>query len=183
MSTPLDRWCELSELFTKRLSEVRPEQWAASTPCEEWDVRALAEHAVAYQWGYLAALGESDGVDPDLGRDPLGAWSAVSSALRAAYARPGAMDRTFDFLTPIVPGTIREQIIVPTNDLLIHTWDIARAIGADESLPVETCEAVFAAIQPLEAVIRIPEWYGPARDSVPDSSVQIQLLRFTGRAP
>ena len=42
MSTPLDRWCELSELFTKRLSEVRPEQWAASTPCEEWDVRALA---------------------------------------------------------------------------------------------------------------------------------------------
>ena len=33
---------------------------------------------------------------------------------------------------------------IVTNDLLVHTWDLARSIGADETLPPDAVEASLA---------------------------------------
>ena len=181
MTARADRWLEVADLFTLRLAAVSHDQWELPTPGEDGDVRARGEHAVAYQWGYLAALGEADGIDPSLGDDPSAGWATVRSALKVAYTNPETLARTFDFVTPTVAGTVADQIIVPTHDLLIHTWDLSRAIGADESLPAATCEELLGIIEPIEDMIRIPEWYGPALDAPVNARPQTKLLRFTGR--
>ncbi|NNE11947.1 MAG: TIGR03086 family protein [Ilumatobacter sp.] len=182
MTAPVDRWREVAELFRARLSLVEHDQWTAVTPCADWDVRALVDHAVGYQWAYLNALDSNTAADaagPD--DDPVASWATVHAALAAAYERPDVLESSFDFLTPIVPGTIAAQIVVPLADLLIHTWDLSRAIDTDESLPEETCDFVLAAMRDVEHLIRIPEWYGEAIEPPPSASPVVQLMSFTGR--
>jgi len=43
----LDLLSRADDGFTQRLALVRPGQWAAQTPCTQWDVRALVNHVVA----------------------------------------------------------------------------------------------------------------------------------------
>ncbi len=182
MGESTERWKEVADLFTARLGDVDADQWTAPTPCAEWNVRDLVEHAVGYQAVYLHALGEGEDTVSEFGDDPMGRWVSVRDALAEAYARPEVLDSSFDFLEPIVPGPIAEQIIVPTCDLLIHTWDLARAIGSDESLPMDTCTLALARMREVEHLIRIPEWYGPAIPPPIDADPQQRLLSFVGRA-
>ena len=69
--------------FDRRVRAVHPEQWANSTPCTEWDVRALVNHVVTEQlWAPLLLDGATvedigDRFDGDqLGDDPVAAWAA-----------------------------------------------------------------------------------------------------------
>jgi uncharacterized protein (TIGR03086 family) len=175
----IDDWKTVVALFTENIDSVRHNQWGTPTICPDWDVRALVEHAVDYQRGYGLYLGAGDGIDAELGDDPAAAWGQVSSALIAAYDTPGALARSFDFIPFLT--TVAEQIIVPTTDLLIHTWDLAHAIGADETMPSEVCEEVLAEMQRVEEIIRIPDWYGDAIEPPADADAQTRLLCFAGR--
>ena len=68
--------------------------------------------------------------------------------------------------------------------MLIHTWDLSRAIGADDTLPPDTAEAGFAWLQTLPpSILRAPGRFG---DPVPvgaDADAQTRLLAFAGRTP
>jgi uncharacterized protein (TIGR03086 family) len=176
----IDNWKTVIGLFTEKVDAVRPDQWASPTPCAEWDVTALVSHAVDYQRGYGVFLDAGPGIETELGADPAKAWTQIRPALVGAYDAPGALDRRFDFLA-VFPGTVAEQVIVPTADLLIHTWDLARAIGADETLPADICEGVLAGMRLVEETIRIPELYGPALEAAPGADAQAQLLAFASR--
>jgi hypothetical protein len=33
-----------------------------------------------------------------------------------------------------------------TRDVLVHTWDLARAVGADDQLDAEWCDQLYAAL-------------------------------------
>ena len=80
--------------------------------------------------------------------------------------------------------TKKQVLEVCINDLLIHTWDLARAIGADESLPEEAVQACYASLQ--KAPPEMLRGSGNLADpiSVPrDADLQARLLAFTGRRP
>ena len=175
-----DNWRTVIDLFTEAVGSVHPDQWDASTTCDGWDVRDLVEHAIDYQRGYGAFLGADTAIQTPLGDDPAAAWVQIRTALIDIYETPGTLERRFDFLS-IVPGTVGEQLIVPTADLLIHTWDLARSIGINVELPSEICEGVLSKMRAVEVAIRIPELYGPAVEPPPGADAQTQLLCFTGR--
>ena len=70
-----------------------------------------------------------------------------------------------------------------TADVFMHTWDLARATGQDDTLDPETCAAMLAGMEPIEELIRSSGQYG-ARVEVPaDADVQTRLLGFIGRDP
>jgi uncharacterized protein (TIGR03086 family) len=100
-----------------------------------------------------------------------------------ALAVPGAMERVcvsplgFDWrVVDAVAGTFM--------DVLIHTWDLARATGQDERLDaglVEACVAMFLPEMPRrgrEAGIVGPEVLLPE-----GASAQDRLLAAMGRTP
>ena len=41
-----------------------------------------------------------------------------------------------------------------TMDMLVHTWDLVRAIGADERLDEESVRRAYVALKPMDAMIR-----------------------------
>jgi uncharacterized protein (TIGR03086 family) len=67
------------------------------------------------------------------------------------------------------------------TDMLIHTWDFARATGQDEQLNLEAVQHVFENLKGMGEGIRSPGGFAEAIASVPDADLQTQLLNFAGR--
>jgi uncharacterized protein (TIGR03086 family) len=78
------------------------------------------------------------------------------------------------------PGVeyVREMVF----DLVVHSWDLARGISADDTLDPELVEAVYAAIEPDTDLAATGLFDRPV--PVPaDSDEQTRLIAFTGRTP
>ena len=172
--------------FGARVSEIRDGQWEAGTPDTEWNVRDLVSHVVSEDlWAPPLFAGSTisevgDRFDGDvLGADPQGAWQVASARALEAADAPGAMDRTVHLSFGDFPG--QEYALQLFADHLIHAWDLARAIGADERLDaalVEGCTTWFAA---LEDAYRSAGAIA-GRPPVPDGAdAQIRLLAMFGR--
>jgi uncharacterized protein (TIGR03086 family) len=76
-----------------------------------------------------------------------------------------------------------EALVAMTGlmDLLVHTWDLARATGQDETLDREEASALLAGIEPWDAALRSSGYYGPRVPVPDDADEQTRLLAFTGR--
>src|SRR5690349_19054522 len=95
------------------ISDIRPDQWAASTPCEEWDVRRVAEHLVGMNLVFAAMLaGEPpprrgadlpDEAIPEAFRDS-------AAALLDACAQPGVLERSYNSQLGNATGSDRLKI-------------------------------------------------------------------------
>jgi uncharacterized protein (TIGR03086 family) len=80
-----------------------------------------------------------------------------------------------------IPG--REYVMQLFADHLIHGWDLARAIGADETLPpelVEACAAWFAGVEGMYRGAGVIASRVPVADGAPP---QDRLLAAFGRDP
>ena len=65
----------------------------------------------------------------------------------------------------------------------MHTWDLARATGQDETLDAETCAAMLAGMEPMDEVLRASGQYGPRVEVPDDADPQTKLIGFIGRDP
>ena len=91
---------------------IRDDQWHAPTPDTEWDVTDLVQHLVYEQlWVPPLLAGKTiaevgDAFDGDvLGDDPQRAWTSAAAAAQAAFAEPGALERTVHLSFGDVPAT------------------------------------------------------------------------------
>jgi uncharacterized protein (TIGR03086 family) len=141
--------------FDARVRVIGGHQWRAATPDEDWSVRDLVNHVVGEDlWAPLLLAGSTiaevgDRFDGDvLGAEPQAAWAAASAAAVRAVGQDGAMDTIVHLSFGDFPG--REYTLQLLADHLIHAWDLARAIGADERLDaalVESCAGWFDAVE------------------------------------
>jgi uncharacterized protein (TIGR03086 family) len=113
-----------------------------------------------------------------LGADPVATWERAVADARSAIAGvdPGAAvhlsygDRTAE-----------EYLTEVGADVLVHTWDLARALGGDERLPADLVDRVAEWFPAAEEA-----WRGAgviaARVPVPDGAdAQTRLLAMFGR--
>ena len=172
--------------FDARVRRIGDDQWGQATPDDGWTVRDLVNHVVGEDlWAppllagsTIAQVGDRFGGDV-VGADPWAAWAAASAgAVRAAEA-DGAMDRIVHLSFGDFPGS--EYTLQLFADHLIHAWDLARAIGADERLDaglVASCADWFGA---REDAYRDAGAIA-ARPPVPsDADAQTLLLACFGR--
>jgi uncharacterized protein (TIGR03086 family) len=193
----LDRFVLASTGFADRLRAVRPEQWAGSTPCTEWNVRQLVNHMVRANLSYVRLLDGGTGAefvrqrDTDaLGTDPVGAFDRSARACAEAYVRPGAMRQMVDHPSGEMTG--EQALAMRTTDTVIHTWDLARAVGADERLDTdlvawiaEHLNEIYAGLPetPIAAASTHRFFAAPIGELGPDASRQDRLLHLMGRQP
>ena len=175
------------DAFGDHVHAVRDDQWTAPTPCTDWDVRALVNHVVGEnRWAVPLFAGGTveevgDRFDGDLlGGDPVAAWDDSAAAAIAAVDDPGAMDRTVHLSFGDFPG--REYAMQLLADLLVHGWDLARGIGADQGMDpelVEVCRGWFGGVADAYRSAGAVA----ARPPVPpDADARTQLLADFGRS-
>ncbi|MGH8992219.1 MAG: TIGR03086 family metal-binding protein, partial [Acidimicrobiia bacterium] len=123
---------------------VRPDQMDAPTPCGEWDVRALLDHAIGVIAGFAAAASRADspGEPPAIGDNPQPAFDAAARATLDAWHRPGALEGMCTLAHGI---TLPAEVAAGINfvDTLVHGWDLARATGQDSTLDPELATAAL----------------------------------------
>jgi len=174
----LAMWREVAAGFDQRLANVGVDEWTAPTCCPEWTVSQLVEHAIGSQRFVPKALGASGDIDLE-GDDLVQVWKAVRAAADEALSAPGAMDEVVTLPFGEMPA--RAGLGFPLGDLLVHTWDLARAIGADDRLDAEACAVTLANLEPIDGSIRAPGFFGPKLEPAPDADAQDRLLAFVGR--
>src|SRR5262245_32939275 len=176
--------------FARVLGAVTPQDWAFPTPCEGWSVQDLVVHVVG---GTKMSVVLLDGGSLDdafavvqgdvLGDEPL-------DTFRTAHAEAVARFRALESLEMIVHhpvGDIPAAMLLGfrIGDLTLHSWDLARAIGADETLDPVLVQAVWDAVSPLRDTIGQSGVFGdgPSGDVGDDEPLQTRLLDLMGRRP
>ena len=174
--------------FIQRLALVRPDQWTAQTPCTEWNVRALVNHVVGANRRYTMLLhgATTDEVEATravdhLGDDPVSSFVATAAEMKAAFGEPGALARTTYHRTGERTGAQLLQMRV--LDIAVHTWDLARAIGAVESLDPDVVAFALTLHDTLDAGRQHGAFALPPGTTPAGSSAQARLLYLTGRRP
>lgn len=169
----------------KVIEGVRPDQLGDSTPCSEWDVRALLAHMIGVVTNIgTAARGEEPASAPDdfvIGDDPAGQFRAAADAGLAAWRAPGVLDQIVNG----GPGPMPGRVLAGINllDTATHTWDLATATAQDPGLDdacarlaLEQAHQIIAPeIRPgrFDAAVTVPE----------NASPRDQLVGFLGRKP
>jgi uncharacterized protein (TIGR03086 family) len=174
------------EGFRTRLAAV--DDWGASTPCADWDVRALVNHVVGeLLWAPPLLEGKTidevgDRFDGDvLGDDPKAAFEAASGPFLTAAAQPGNRERTVHLSFGDFPGS--EYLGQLGSDVVIHTWDLAKGADTNDRLDPELVETVYAFMAPQADAWRGAGVFADAVEVGADADTQAKLLGLTGRNP
>lgn len=163
------------------VESIRPGQLASPTPCTEWSVQQVIDHLVGGTEYLLSAA---------QGRAPAQHANATAADYRcgvddvlAALSLPGALER--NCISPLgFEWPVSQAVAGTFMDVLIHTWDLARATGQDETLDavlVDACTAMF--LPDMPKLGRETGIVGPAVEVGDDASAQVRLLAAMGRRP
>jgi len=171
MSQMGDVWRQAADKWSEVSAQITDDQWDQPTTCPEWNVRELVDHAMHWQamGGSMVGAGTSEGDD----------WATIKPKLSEALDDPSNLEGNAEAMGGMPKQQAAGFVI---GDLLIHSWDLARSIGADESLPEGAVQATLMGLQRApDAMLRGPNMFGPALEAADDASAQDRLLAFVGR--
>lgn len=176
-----DRYARLAGSFSAMVAAVPPgdDRWQQRSPCPDWAAIDVVRHVVeAHQTFFGLAEHEVPGA-PD---DPLEAWPVARDAMLAALDDPAVAQREY---TGQMGTAVWEQSVdrFVSGDLLVHTWDLGRALGSDVRLPLDEVRRVREAFGSIGDAMRQPGAFGPEVAPPAGADEQDRLLAFLGRDP
>ncbi|MDN5750972.1 MAG: TIGR03086 family metal-binding protein [Pseudonocardia sp.] len=173
--------------FAERVHTVDG-RWDAPSPLPGWDVRALVNHLVNEERWTSPLLGgatiEEVGsrFDGDLlGTEPVAALDEAAACALAAVRTEGAVEGSVHLSFGDHPA--REYVLQLSADHLVHTWDLAHALGADERLDADVVDAVLDWFGSTEDLYREMGVIGPRVEVPAGAGAQAVLLGRFGRTP
>ena len=184
MADVSERYRRVAGQFTATARAVPEGAWDDPAPCEGWVARDVVRHLVEWFPPFLRdGSGIQLPVGPPVDADPVGAWVRMSDGVQALLDDRDIAQRQFDH-PRAGRHTLEEAVgMFLLGDVLVHTWDLARAAGLDERLDPDEVRSMLEGLEPMDEVLRASGQYGP-RVLVPDDAdEQTRLLAFTGRQP
>ena len=143
-------------------------KWNRRSPCDAWDARGVLEHVIGF---HDALLLRPLGLKPDRPRDdPQTRWELTHGALEEAFELDIGPDAA-----AMLPNV--------TRDVLVHTWDLARAVGADDRLDPRWCELFYAALPSDPRALSASGMFDAPIAVDEHTDVQSKLLARLGRNP
>jgi uncharacterized protein (TIGR03086 family) len=184
MSEIADRYRAVADGFTRRATAVPDAAWDRPAPCVGWVARDVVGHLVEWIPPFLHdAAGVELPEGPSIATDPAHAWLTMSDGIQALLDDPKSASR--DFYHPRAGRHRLDDAIAMfiLGDVLIHTWDLARATGLDEALDAAEVAWMFEGMQGIDEMLRQSGQYGPKIDVDETADLQTRLIAFTGRRP
>ncbi|MEU4648567.1 TIGR03086 family metal-binding protein [Nocardia fluminea] len=196
-------WRDVVATSYRALSEVvagiADDQWNLPTPCSEWTVTQVIQHAAGDQLAYAAALGVGPG--PSYNPfDPSGEIDGSASALvreavdQTAAAWATVSDDTATVPTPLPHGDLPTPVAatLAALDAAVHAWDIAIATGQPSPLTDDLSAHLLTAARTshpapgsgtaAEIIEPLRQWgaYAPIVEGTTDGATT-ELLHYLGR--
>jgi uncharacterized protein (TIGR03086 family) len=194
MDEPLNAFLAAQRVFTDVVHAVGEDDWHAPTPDTEWDVATLLGHLVE-EHRYAAPLLHGQDldsarmvvegsrklpVDGGVGANLAEEWDEAAVESSDAFSADGALDREVALSRGSTPA--RQYIAEMTFDLVVHGWDLARAIGRDVEFPPEVVEHVLEQAKEFGDLSGSGMFDKPV--DVPDDAPALdRLIGLTGRDP
>jgi uncharacterized protein (TIGR03086 family) len=194
MDDELNKFLTAQRAFADRVHAVREDQWSAPTPCRDWTVADLVGHlAEENRWAAPLLHGldlESAGkvvegsrklpVHGGVGANLAEEWDEAAVESADAFASDGALDRSVNLSRGPTPA--RQYAAEMIFDLVVHGWDLGRAIGYSEPLPADVVEDVYQLAQEFGDLSDSEAFDKPV--DMPDDAPTIdKLIALTGRDP
>jgi uncharacterized protein (TIGR03086 family) len=162
----------------------------APTPCSNWTVSQVLQHATGDQLAWAAAIGVGTGPSEnpftpsghlegsidDLTKPAL-------DAARTAWTRVRSDDDAVP--TPLPQGALPAPTAAAACalDAAVHAWDIAVALGQPAPLADELAAQLLPAARAIVEPLRQFGAYAPALPAQPEDNHAAELLRYLGRNP
>jgi uncharacterized protein (TIGR03086 family) len=186
-------WPLLAEAHNALLDAVKgvgAGQWDLPTPCDQWTVTQVIQHAAGDQLAYYAAITGGDGPAENpfapsgtLTTDPVALVSAATEAAAEAWAIIAEDDGAV--AVPVPPNTLDAVtgIGACALDAAVHAWDIAKATGQAQPLSEEAATAILVAAKQIVEPLRAWGAYAAALEPQEGDDAVAALLRYLGRDP
>lgn len=175
MSEAIDRFKHIESAFDARVRAAPADAWTNQSPCPDWKARDVVVHVAdnlrRVCGGALPPVSADDEI--------VAAWQATHQGLLDMLA-------TAD-LSAVVDGPFgpmpMEQLLgrIVSMDVLVHTWDLARAVGGDERLDADAVAGAFSGLKPMDAMIRRPGLFDAKVEAPEGADEQAEFLAFLGR--
>jgi len=188
----LTGWDVLDEaraMLQAAVAGVPADGWHLPTPCAEWNVTQVLQHAALDQgaWAAVVSGAEPSGENPfapsgQLGTGPLAYAEAALDASASAWTAIGDSGAV---PTPLPTGPMAPAAAAGAAalDAAIHAWDIAVATGQGSPLTPELARALTPVARSIVEPLRQYGAYAQALEPDPGADDAAALLCYLGRRP
>lgn len=184
MSDIADRYRKVAGQFTQVVTAVPAAAWDDPAPCSGWVARDVVRHMVDWMPPFLESGARIElPKGPPVDDDPVAAWTVLDDAIQLLLDDPQIA--TAEFVHEQAGRHTIEDAVAMffLGDVLIHTWDVARATGGDETLDPDEAHRMLADSEPYDEMLRSSGHYGPRVIVPDDADEQTRLIAFMGRQP
>ena len=136
--TPAEEHRRVAGVFTDRV--LGTTDWDAPAPVEGWKARDVVRHLVEWFPSFLeSGAGVQLERGPSVDEDPVAAWQVHSDAVQRLLDDPATATKVLT--NPHIGEVPLDEAVdrFYTSDVFMHTWDLARATGQDETLDADKC--------------------------------------------
>ena len=197
-------WQVLDEgraMLRAAVAGVPADGWQRPTPCSQWNVTQVLQHAGLDQrvWGAMLARTDMPAENPfapsrQLGTGPLAYAEAALDASASAWVALGGHGPSGDSRhsgdSGTVPTPLPQGPMAPAAaagaaalDAAIHAWDIAVATGQGSPLTPELARALTPVAQSIVESLRQYGAYAEAFEPPAGADDAELLLCYLGRRP
>jgi uncharacterized protein (TIGR03086 family) len=167
---------------------VKADQLALPTPCQDWDVRTLANH-LTFWAAFRSEVAARKQTPPSGSENDIDYvtedWATVFerqlTKAVAAWAEPGAWDGETGLAGGSSPAPVIGKMMI--GELVVHGWDLARATGQDLACDGDLAGTVYECVVMFAEQGREYHIFGEPVEVPDTASVLAKALALSGRDP
>ncbi len=167
---------QADQLFNDYVTQIDA-KWNTMVPSTpEWSVEQLVSHVTSNNEALTTLLGGSPvTAEGDIETH----WTQSAETAEAAANEQN--DPTVMVAAAAGPSSVGDTLLTNAADRTLHSWDLAHAIGANESIEPGLIQAIYDFLAPKAEQARAAGVFGPAVTVGADATLQQRLLALTGR--
>ncbi|MEK7602815.1 MAG: TIGR03086 family metal-binding protein [Patescibacteria group bacterium] len=167
------------------MQHISDAQLSGSTPCSEWDLKALINHMIGELMWLPELLGGKtiaqvgNMLDGDLvGSNIVKSWDNATTVAKDAVEKVNLGMEVGLSYGKVSAGHYIKEI---TSDLLIHGWDVAQSIKCSLLIPNNLAQIAYDFYEPQEDKLKSSGLFGKKITVGNAASLQTKLLAVVGR--
>ena len=167
-----------ADRFTAVVEAAGDTDWSSPSPCEGWTAADVLDHVVDTQRDFLDKRGADVGARPE--GTPQEVWAAHRDVVRRVTADDAFVSEEYDgyFGRTTVADTLANFY---GFDLLVHRWDLARALGRDVTWDDAELDKIEASLEGFGDALYSDGVCKPALEVPAGASRQERVLGRMGR--